>query len=146
LILQLLGVDIRGWLDEFWDSLTSISVGYIIAGCSLQTIQTTLIGFAWWQIFKFGFPDAAIPYRSILAAYAAGVSINNFVPASLGTIVSLLMFTALIAGATFPAILGATVVQKIFFTIAGTFVYLYLFLSWRARSRARPAGSRSTVR
>ena len=139
LLMQLLGVDVRGWLDEFWDSLTSISVGYIIAGCSLQTVQTTLIGFGWWQIFKFGFPDATIPYRSILAAYAAGVSINNFVPASLGTVVSLLMYTALIAGATFPAVIGATVVQKIFFTIAGTFVYLYLFISV-AGSFTREAG------
>jgi uncharacterized membrane protein YbhN (UPF0104 family) len=39
------------------------------------------------------------------------------------------MYVALIQGATFPGVLGAMVVQKIFFTIAGTFVYLYLFLS-----------------
>ena len=39
------------------------------------------------------------------------------------------MFTALIPAATFPGVLAAIVVQKIFFTIAGTFVYLYLFLS-----------------
>jgi uncharacterized membrane protein YbhN (UPF0104 family) len=128
-ILQLLGVDVSGWLSEFWDSLSSISAKYIVAGCSLQTVQTTLIAFGWWQIFKFGYPNAVIPYKSILAAYAAGVSINNFVPASLGTLVSLLMYTALIAGATFTGVLGATVVQKIFFTVAGTFIYLYLFLS-----------------
>ncbi len=128
-LLQLLGVDVRGWLSEFWDSLTSISAKYIVAGCTLQTVQTTLIAFAWWQIFKFGYPNAVIPYKSILAAYAAGVSINNFVPASLGTLVSLFMYTALIAGATFTGVIGATVVQKIFFTISGTFVYLYLFLS-----------------
>jgi uncharacterized membrane protein YbhN (UPF0104 family) len=41
----------------------------------------------------------------------------------------LLMFLAIIPGSTFPGILGAMVVQKIFFTIAGTAVYLYLFLS-----------------
>ena len=82
-------------------------------------MQTTLIAFAWWQIFKFGYPNAVIPYKSILAAYAAGVSINNFVPASLGTLVSLLMYTALIAGATFTGVIGATVVQKIFFTVSG---------------------------
>jgi uncharacterized membrane protein YbhN (UPF0104 family) len=39
------------------------------------------------------------------------------------------MYVALIQGATFPGVLGAMVVQKIFFTIAGTAVYLYLFLS-----------------
>ena len=65
----------------------------------------------------------------MLAAYAAGVAMNGFLPANIGTFVSLLMFTALIAGATFPGVLGGMVVQKIFFTVAGTAVYLYLFLS-----------------
>jgi len=39
------------------------------------------------------------------------------------------MFTAVVAGATFSGVLGGYVVQKIFFTAAGAFVYLYLFLS-----------------
>jgi uncharacterized membrane protein YbhN (UPF0104 family) len=36
---------------------------------------------------------------------------------------------AIIRGATFAGVLGGMVVQKIFFTVAGTAVYLYLFLS-----------------
>ena len=39
------------------------------------------------------------------------------------------MFVAIIPGSTFPGSIAAYLVQKIFFTIAGTFVYLYLFLS-----------------
>jgi uncharacterized membrane protein YbhN (UPF0104 family) len=39
------------------------------------------------------------------------------------------MFTAIIPAATFAGAIAAYLVQKIFFTIAGTFVYLYLFLS-----------------
>jgi uncharacterized membrane protein YbhN (UPF0104 family) len=39
------------------------------------------------------------------------------------------MFVAIIVGANFAGVLGGMVVQKIFFTAAGTFVYLYLFLS-----------------
>jgi uncharacterized membrane protein YbhN (UPF0104 family) len=54
---------------------------------------------------------------------------NNFLPANIGTFVTLVMFTAIIPSATFPGALAAYLVQKIFFTIAGTFVYLYLFLS-----------------
>jgi uncharacterized membrane protein YbhN (UPF0104 family) len=129
LVLQLLGIDVSGWLSDFWDSLTSISIQYIVAGVALQTVQTTFTALAWWYILRAGYPDAEIPYRSILAAYAAGVALNGFLPANIGTFVSLLMYVALIAGATFPGILGAMLVQKIFFTIAGTFVYLYLFLS-----------------
>ena len=54
---------------------------------------------------------------------------NNFLPANIGTFVTLLMFVALIPSCTFAGAIAAYLVQKIFFTIAGTFVYLYLFLS-----------------
>ena len=53
----------------------------------------------------------------------------NGLLANIGTFALLLMYTALIAGATFPGVLGGMVVQKIFYTVAGTAVYLYLFLS-----------------
>jgi uncharacterized membrane protein YbhN (UPF0104 family) len=129
IVLDLLGVDVRGWLSSFWDALTDVSIEYVAAGLALQTVQTALTALAWLFILRAGYPDAEIPYRSILAAYAAGVAMNGFLPANIGTFASLLMYMALIAGSTFPGILGAMVVQKIFFTIAGTFVYLYLFLS-----------------
>ena len=68
-------------------------------------------------------------YRAVLAAYAAGVALNGFLPANIGTLVTLLMFVAIIPRATFAGVLGGMVVQKIFFTVAGAFVYAYLFLS-----------------
>ena len=54
---------------------------------------------------------------------------NGFLPANIGTFVTLLMFVAIIPSCAFGGALAAYLVQKIFFTIAGTFVYLYLFLS-----------------
>jgi uncharacterized membrane protein YbhN (UPF0104 family) len=129
LVLNLLGVDVRGWLSSVWDALTEISLGYLLAGWAVQTVQTTLTALAWYFILKAGFPRAPIPYLQVLAAYAAGVALNGFLPANLGTLVMLLMFVALIPGANFPGVLGGMVVQKIFFTAIGTFVYLYLFFS-----------------
>jgi uncharacterized membrane protein YbhN (UPF0104 family) len=129
LVLQLLGVDVRGWLSSFWDSLSNVAVEYIVAGLAFQTVQTGLTALGWLFILRAGYPQAEIPYRAILAAYAAGVAMNGFLPANIGTFASLLMYVALIQGATFPGVLGAMVVQKIFFTVAGTAVYLYLFLS-----------------
>ena len=64
-----------------------------------------------------------------MTAYAVGVAMNNFLPANIGTFATLVMFVAIIPGSTFPGSIAAYIVQKIFFTIAGTFVYLYLFLS-----------------
>ena len=97
--------------------------------CFFQTIQTTLTALAWYYILAAGYPDGGVRYRDILAAYAAGVAMNGFLPANIGTFASLLMYVALIRGSTFAGVLGATLVQKIFYTVIGTLVYLYLFIS-----------------
>jgi uncharacterized membrane protein YbhN (UPF0104 family) len=129
LVLNLLGVDVSGWLSEMWDTLTQISVGYLLAGWFFQTLQTTLTAVGWYFILRAGFPHGFPTYLQVLAAYAAGVALNGFLPANIGTFVTLLMFVAIIPHANLPGILGAMVVQKIFFTVIGTLVYLYLFLS-----------------
>lgn len=129
LVLHLLGVDVRGWISNLWDALSAISIQYLVAGLALQTLQTTLTAVGWYFILRAGYPDSAPSYVQVLAAYAAGIALNGFLPANIGTLVMLLMFVAIIPPATFPGVLGGMVVQKIFFTLAGTFVYLYLFLS-----------------
>jgi hypothetical protein len=63
----------------------------------------------------------------VLAAYAAGVALNNFLPANIGTFVTLLMYVAIVRGSTFPGVLAGYVVQKIFYCIIGTLIYIYLF-------------------
>ena len=63
---------------------------------------------------------------AVLASYAAGVALNNVVPANMGTFVTLIMHVAIVRGSTF-RILAGYMVQKIFYVIVGTFIYLYLF-------------------
>jgi uncharacterized membrane protein YbhN (UPF0104 family) len=128
-VVDLLGVDVRGWFSDLWDALSGIGLGYLLAGWTLQTGQTTLTAFAWFSILRAAFPRGRVTYLQILAAYAAGVAMNGFLPANIGTVVMVLMFVAIIPGANLPGVLGGMVVQKIFFTVAGTFTYVYLFLS-----------------
>jgi uncharacterized membrane protein YbhN (UPF0104 family) len=127
--VDLLGWDVRDWFDQLWDTMTDISLGYLIAGLVMQTAQTTLIAFAWLPILRYAYPDAEIPFRPVLAAYAIGVALNGFLPANIGTFVMMFIFLTFIPGSTFPGVFAGFLVQKIFFTLAGTFVYLYLFLS-----------------
>src|SRR3954465_3885856 len=124
---DLLGWDIRGWFSNLWDTITEISAAYLVAGVALKTVQTTLTAFAWYAILRYAYPTTN--FRLILASYATSVALNGFLPANIGTFVMLLMFTTIIAGATFSGVLGAYVVEKIFFTLIGAFTYLYLFLS-----------------
>jgi uncharacterized membrane protein YbhN (UPF0104 family) len=127
--LELVGVDVTGWFSDVWDALTSIGFGYLVAGWTLQTAQTTLTALGWYSILRAGYPEAPPAYRQVLAAYAAGVALNGFLPANIGTFAMLLMFVAIIPGSSFAGVLGGMVVQKIFFTLAGAFVYIYLFAS-----------------
>ena len=128
-VLELVGIDVLGWFSDLWDALNEIGLGYLLAGWTLQTVKTTLTAFAWYSILRVAFAGERVAYLQILAAYAAGVALNGFLPANIGTAVSLLMFVAIIPGANLPGVIGGMVVQKIFFSLAGAFVFAYLLLS-----------------
>jgi glycosyltransferase 2 family protein len=125
-LLRLAGIDVWGWFSNLWDTLTEISIGYIILGCLFQALQTLLTALGWYGILRYAYPGG-VTYMPVLAAYATGVALNNFVPANMGTFVTLLMYVAIVRGATFPGVLGGYVVQKIFYFVIGTLIYIYLF-------------------
>jgi uncharacterized membrane protein YbhN (UPF0104 family) len=126
--LHLAGIDVWGWFTQLWDTVTEISIGYLILGCLFQGVQTSLTALGWYGILRYAYPGG-VSYMPVLAAYAAGVALNNFVPANMGTFVMLLMYVAVVQGSTFPGILGSYVVQKIFYMVIGTLIYIYLFLA-----------------
>jgi uncharacterized membrane protein YbhN (UPF0104 family) len=125
----LAGWDLVGWCKHIWDTITSIPIGYVIAGVVLITLQTTATAYAWYSILRYAYPDSGVRWIQILACYAAAVALNSVLPANIGTLVMLLMFTTIVAAATFAGVLAGMAVQKIFFTLIGTFCYLYLFLT-----------------
>src|SRR5262249_39402509 len=126
--LRVAGVDVWGWLDQLWDQVKKISAGYIVLGCFFQGCQTVFTALGWYGILSYAY-RGQVPFRLVLASYAAGVALNNFLPANIGTLVTLLMYVAIIETCTFPGVLAGYVVQKIFYFIIGTFIYIYLFAS-----------------
>jgi uncharacterized membrane protein YbhN (UPF0104 family) len=128
-VAYLLGWNIRGWFSELWDTLTQISVKYLVPALVLQTLQTLFTAVAWLAILRYAYPDSGIPARQVIACYATSVALNTFLPANLGTLVMLIMFTAIIVGATFAGVFAGYLVEKIFFTVIGAVVYVYLFVS-----------------
>jgi len=127
-LLHLAGIDVVGWLEDLWDQIRDVPPAYIVSALVFQAGQTVLAGVSYYGILKVAYPGE-VALAPIVTAYAVGVAMNNFLPANIGTFVTLLMFVAIIPSCRFAGALAAYIVQKIFFTIAGTFVYLYLFLS-----------------
>jgi uncharacterized membrane protein YbhN (UPF0104 family) len=124
---NLLGWDLRSWFHDLWKTITTISIGSLIAAIGCMIVQTTATAFAWYSILRYAYPERT-KWRDILAGYAVSVGLNTILPANLGTLVFLIMLTGFLA-ISFAAVLGAYAVEKIFFTAAGTFTYLYLFFT-----------------
>ena len=128
LVLQLLGVDVKGWLEQFWDEVQAMPRGYAAAALGFQTGETLLAGLSYYGILKAAYRDE-VELWPVIAAYSVGVAMNGFLPANIGTFVTLVMFVAIIPSCTVGGAIAAYLVQKIFYTLAGTSVYLYMFLS-----------------
>jgi glycosyltransferase 2 family protein len=127
-LLRVAGVDVWGWLTQLWDSVTEISLGYVVLGCIFQGLQTTLTALGWYGILNYAY-RGEVTFMPVLASYAAGVAMNNFLPANIGTLVTLLMYVAIIESCTFPGVIAGYVVQKIFYFVVGTLIYVYLFVA-----------------
>jgi uncharacterized membrane protein YbhN (UPF0104 family) len=143
-LLHLAGIDVWGWISELWHTLTEISIGYIVLGCVFQGAQTTLTALGWYGILRYAYPGG-VTYMAVLASYAAGVALNNFLPANIGTFVTLVMYVAVVRGSTFPGILAGYVVQKIFYMVIGTLIYLYLFTQVAGSFDFRFGGERDAI-
>ena len=127
--LTVYALRIEAWFESLWDTLTSVSIGALVGAMILQTLQTTMVGVAYTGILRAAYPAAMIRWLPIIACYAASVAMNSVLPANIGTFALLFMFLMIIPGATFPGVFSGYLVQKIFYTVVGTAIYLYLFLS-----------------
>jgi uncharacterized membrane protein YbhN (UPF0104 family) len=125
-LLNVAGVDVWGWLQNLWDVVTEISFGYVVLGCLFQGLQTTFTALGWYGILRYAY-RGQVTFMPVLASYAAGVALNNFLPANIGTLVTLLMYVAIIEAATFPGVIAGYVVQKIFYFVIGALIYIWLF-------------------
>ncbi len=126
-VLDLLGVPVKDWIHDLFEQIRAVPTSAIVGGIALDTLQTVFAALAWLTILRAAFPKSKLRFRPVLASYAAGVALNGFLPANIGTLVMMLMFVTLIAGATFPAVLSGFVIQKIPFTVFSVAVYVYLF-------------------
>ena len=101
-LLNLLGIDILGWLQDLWDQIKDVPPGYIVSALLFQTGQTVFAGVSYYGILNAAYPGE-VQLAPIVTAYAVGVSMNDFLPANIGTFVTLLMFVAIIPSCAFPA-------------------------------------------
>ena len=112
-----------------WDSVKDISLGYIILGCFFQCLQTVFTALGWYGILRYAYPGGVHTSCRCSPRMPTGVALNNFLPANIGTFVSLLMYVAINAGRHLPRrAWPATSSRRSSTLIIGTLIYVYLFL------------------
>jgi uncharacterized membrane protein YbhN (UPF0104 family) len=117
-----------GWLEQLWDTMTAVSLPLLVLGLGFQAAQTLFVALAWRNILRSAYPGGDVRYRPILGYYAGGVGLNAILPASAGTVSMLGFFRASIGGSTVAGLVGATMVENIFFAVVSILVYAWLFL------------------
>ena len=55
-LLNLLGIDILGWLQDLWDQIKDVPPGYIVSALVFQTGQTVFAGLSYYGILKRRLP------------------------------------------------------------------------------------------
>src|SRR2546423_3590 len=88
-VLRLLGVDVTGWLSDLWHQIKAVPAGYVVAGVLAASGQTVLAGLAYYGILSAAYPGEVL-LAPVVTAYAVGVAMNGFLPANLGTFVTLI--------------------------------------------------------
>ena len=55
-VLDFLGVDVIGWLQDLWTQIKAIPAGYMVAALVFQTGQTLLAGLSYYGILRAAYP------------------------------------------------------------------------------------------
>lgn len=106
-------------IQAFWDTLAAVQLAPLALGIACHVAKLACTSRAWRNVLAAAYPAVRVRWRSIFAAYAAGVGVNAVFPARAGDVVRLYLSHRAIPGATYTTLLASTLVLTIVdFTLA----------------------------
>ena len=121
-------------IEVFFDRLTAVEFVPLALAIATHVVKTMCTSRAWRNTLAAAYPDAKVRWRSIYAAYIAGVGVNSIVPVRGGDAVKLLMAHRAIPGSTYTTLASSLVVL----TIVDSAVALSLF-AWALTQDVLPS-------
>ena len=107
--------------EAFFDTLSSVDLGLVALAICCHLLKFGCVACAWRNVLAAAYPQERVPYRSILAAYVAGVGTNAIIPARAGDVLRLYLTHRAIPSATYTTLVSSTAVLAIVdMTLAGT--------------------------
>lgn len=87
-------------LEAAGDQLAHLDARFLVPALALQLGGLGLRAVVWRNVLAAAYPDRPVPLASVAGAYAAGVSLNAFLPARGGELVKLALVRSRLPGST----------------------------------------------
>ena len=101
---------IRTAIEHFWDFLSEISVVPLLLAILCQLLKLACVSRAWRNVLAAAYPDRAVRWRPIGAAYVAGVGVNAILPARGGDVVRVFLAHRAIPGSSYTTVISSNFV------------------------------------
>ena len=120
-----MAVRILDGVDAFLDQLGSVDFVPLALAIACHLLKTACTSRAWRNVLAAAYPNERVPWRSIYAAYLAGVGINAIIPARAGDAVRIVLAHRAIPGSSYTTVVSSTLVLSFFDMFAAS-----IFLAW----------------
>ena len=117
--------DVLHAIRVFYDHLADVDLRPLVLAMGLQIVKTMCTSRAWRNTIAAAYPDQKVRWRSIYAAYLAGVGVNAVIPARGGDVVRLYIAHRAVPTATYTTLTSTYVVMSIFDTTMSLAVFGY---------------------
>jgi glycosyltransferase 2 family protein len=106
-------------IDAFWGYLAAVELVPLAIGICCHLAKTVCTSRAWRNVLAAAYPGERVRWRSIYAAYVAGVGVNALFPARAGDVVRLYLAHRAIPSSTYTTLVSSAAVLSIVdFTLA----------------------------
>jgi uncharacterized membrane protein YbhN (UPF0104 family) len=125
-------ISIRAFLDAaqlFLRHLSDVAIWPLLASLALQLANLLLRSRAWQVILRAAYPHGIVRWRSVLAAYLAGVGVNSVAPARTGDVVKIAAVHQRTAGSTIATITASLIPETLFDVVAATVLIVWAYLA-----------------
>lgn len=112
-------------IQVLFDHLADVALLPLAGGLGLQVVKTTCTSRAWRNVIAAAYPNERVRWRSIWAAYLAGVGVNAIVPARGGDVVRIYLARRAVATASITTLASTYLVMSIFDTTMSLAIFGY---------------------
>jgi glycosyltransferase 2 family protein len=116
---------------DFWAHLTDVRVDALLIAIAFTLANLILRATAWRIILQAGYSEGRVRWRSIVAAYLAGVGVNSIVPARGGDVMKVYLAHRAMPKAAYTTITSSLLAETLVDVVIGPALLIAAYLTGR---------------